>query len=93
MLVAVSPLHPTALAQAERLKAANSLEPAVELIMTPSRREVGQPAADIATRFGEHVTHVLQRGGFAAIVLVGGDGAGAVLDRLGVERIMIDSAI
>jgi uncharacterized protein YgbK (DUF1537 family) len=35
----------------------------------------------------------LEQGRFDAIVLVGGDGAGAVLDRLDVERVMINSLI
>ncbi len=93
VLVAVSSLHPAALAQAKRLQATIQFESAAELIMTPSQREDGQHAAAIATRFGERVAQTLEGGGFDAIVLVGGDGAGAVFDSLGVERIAINSSI
>jgi uncharacterized protein YgbK (DUF1537 family) len=93
VLVAVSSLHPTALEQAARLQAIPELAPALELIMTPMWRGDGQHAAAVATGLAELVAQAWERGGFDAIVLVGGDGAGAVLDRLGVGRVLIGSSI
>jgi uncharacterized protein YgbK (DUF1537 family) len=61
--------------------------------MASSQCEGGLHPVAVAARFSEQVARAWEQGGFDALVLVGGDGAAAVLDRLGVEQIMINSAI
>lgn len=97
VLVAVSSVHPQARRQLERLRERCDEDPDVELLATATERApAGAPAgsaAAIARELADRVSGRLASGGFDALVLVGGDGAAAVLDRLSAERVVIGSAV
>jgi D-threonate/D-erythronate kinase len=95
VLVGVSSLHPVALNSVERLRdtmaARGARErPAVDVITTPATRA---DAAMIAARFGDSVAAQLATAPYDALVLVGGDGAAATLDRVGATAITVHSAL
>ncbi|MFC7530880.1 four-carbon acid sugar kinase family protein [Actinoplanes sp. GCM10030250] len=87
ILVAVSSLHPVALSAVERLRAAR---PAVDVITTPTSRAT---AVATAASFGKRVAHQLTQIPYDAVVLVGGDGAAAVLDHVRADAVTVHSAL
>jgi uncharacterized protein YgbK (DUF1537 family) len=99
VLVVVSSVHPQARQQVERLRERCVLkgDRDVDVITTSSERASGSATAGratvIAEQLADRVADRLARGRFDALVLVGGDGAAAVLDRLQAERVLIGSAI
>jgi uncharacterized protein YgbK (DUF1537 family) len=99
VLVAVSSVHPQARHQVERLRerCLRDGDHDVEVVTTATERApAGTPephATTIARRLAVQVADRLATGRFDALVLVGGDGAAAVLDRLHAERVLIGSAI
>ena len=64
--------------------------PAVDVITTPTARA---DAAAIAAGFGEQVAEQLACTSYDALVLVGGDGAAAALDRIGATAVTVHSAL
>jgi D-threonate/D-erythronate kinase len=99
VLVVVSSMHPQARHQVERLRerCLSDRDHDVDVITTSTERApAGDPtlhATAIARRLADQVADRLATGRFDALVLVGGDGAAAVLDRLHAERLVIGSAI
>jgi D-threonate/D-erythronate kinase len=99
VLVVVSSVHPQARHQVERLRerCAGDGDDDVDVITTPAERAPADAptphATAIARRLADRVADRLATGRFDALVLVGGDGAAAVLDRLHAERVLIGSAI
>jgi uncharacterized protein YgbK (DUF1537 family) len=95
MLIGVSSLHPKARESVERLRTAlasrgKRARPAVDLISTAALRA---DARAIAADFGAQVAERLARASYDTLVLVGGDGAAAALDRAGVDAIRVDAAL
>jgi uncharacterized protein YgbK (DUF1537 family) len=95
VLVVVSSVHPQARQQAERLRMRTSSDGDrdVELVTTPTERAAAGEATALAAQLAEQVADRLAAGRFDALVLVGGDGAAAVLDRLQAQRVRIGSAL
>jgi uncharacterized protein YgbK (DUF1537 family) len=89
LLVAVSSLHPTATAAVNRLRTDQELP--FDVLTTPADR--AGDAAQVAAEFGDNVAKVLLQSEYDALILVGGDGAAAALDRLGVQTIVLHSAL
>ena len=95
ILVGVSSLHPVALSSVEQLRETLAARgapgrPTVDVITTPAARA---DAAAIATGFGERMAQQLAQESYDALVLVGGDGAAATLDRLGATAITVHAAL
>jgi uncharacterized protein YgbK (DUF1537 family) len=95
ILVGVSSLHPIALGSVERLQGAMTTwdahdRPAVDVITTPAARA---DSATIAAGFGQQVAEQLASASYDALVLVGGDGAAAALDRIGATAVTVHSAL
>jgi uncharacterized protein YgbK (DUF1537 family) len=95
ILLGVSSLHPLARESVERLRTAladrgDRARPAVDVISTPAVRS--DPAA-IAADFGDQVAEQVARVSYDALVLIGGDGAAAALDRLGATAITVHAAL
>jgi uncharacterized protein YgbK (DUF1537 family) len=95
ILVGVSSLHPVALRSVERLRDALAASgapgrPTVDVITTPVKRT---DASAIAAAFGEQVAEQLARAPYDALVLVGGDGAAATLDRVGATAITVQATL
>jgi uncharacterized protein YgbK (DUF1537 family) len=65
----------------------------VDVITTGTERAAAGAAPAIASALADEVADRLATGAFDALVLVGGDGAAAVLDRLHAERVLLGSAI
>lgn len=87
VLVAVSSLHPAALDQLGWLRARAAA--GVDVLTTaPEVGEPGVAARDLAAR----VADALATRSYGALVLVGGDGAAAVLERLDADGIDVDGA-
>lgn len=86
ILVAVSSLHPTTAEAVERVR-----ESGVDVLRTPAgpRGDAARTAHD----FGIEVAERLRQNDYDALVLVGGDGAAAVLDRVGATGIALHSAL
>jgi uncharacterized protein YgbK (DUF1537 family) len=96
MLIGISSLHPQARESLERLRRALAQgrkqgRPAVDLISTPALP--ADDAAAIAARLATEVARRIARGSYDTVVLVGGDGAAAALDRLGTEAIRVHAAL
>ncbi|SEP68439.1 Uncharacterized conserved protein YgbK, DUF1537 family [Microlunatus flavus] len=88
VLVAVSSLHPAALDQVGWLR--NLAAAGVDVLTTPPEVVSPQAAArDLAGRVGD----ALATRAYDALVLVGGDGAAAVLDRLEADGVDVDGAV
>lgn len=87
VLVGVSSLHPIALSSLERLRDTRSV---VDVVTTPAARA---DAAAVAAGFGDRVAEQLARASYDALVLVGGDGAAAALDRVGATAVTVHSAL
>jgi uncharacterized protein YgbK (DUF1537 family) len=90
VLIAVSSLHPVTAAQVAHLRHSplaslvDVLTTSTTGIMAPTRA-----AADLADRVEDAVAGQ----NYGAIVAVGGDGAAAILARLGADHVVIDGAI
>jgi uncharacterized protein YgbK (DUF1537 family) len=95
VLVAVSSLHPNALLQLAGLRAflAGHDDLSVEVISSPAERASTGRASEIATQLAVEVADQVRTGAYDALVIVGGDGAAAVLDQLQVEAVQIRSAL
>ena len=91
VLVAVSSLHPDALLQLAGLRTflAGRDDPGVRVISSPAERAVTGRASEIATQLAVEVADQVRTGAYDALVIVGGDGAAAVLDQLQVEAVQI----
>ena len=95
MLIGVSSLHPQARESVERLgkasrRAGSRVRAAVDLIGTGS---AGQMRPSSRRAFGERVAGRIARASYDTLVLVGGDGAAAALDRVGAEAIRVHAAL
>jgi uncharacterized protein YgbK (DUF1537 family) len=94
ILVGVSSLHPVAMESLARLRealaTANPGEPAVDVITTPVERTDTEA---IAAGFGNRVAEQLARARYDALVLVGGDGAAATLNRVGATAIAVHACL
>jgi D-threonate/D-erythronate kinase len=88
ILVGVSSLHPVALGAVERLRATTAA--GVDVVTTPAVRA---DAATVAADFGARVAEQLVQAAYDAVVLVGGDGAAAALDRLGATAVTVHAAL
>lgn len=89
VLVAVSSLHPATAAQLARLTTGR-LAGEVDVLTTTTARTTSDAAvADLAARVGA----ALAGHPYEAVVVVGGDGAAAVLAGLGADRVEIDAAL
>lgn len=89
VLVAVSSLHPATTAQLAWL-VAGPLAGDVDVLTTASTRTTADAAvADLAARVGT----ALRSRPYGAVVVVGGDGAAAVLTGLGADLVEIDAAL
>jgi uncharacterized protein YgbK (DUF1537 family) len=96
ILVAVSSMHPVTAMSVARLRGALTApqalgQPAVDVITAPESRAAS--SAEIAAAFGERVAEQLRRHPYDALVLVGGDGAAATLDRVGATAITVHAAL
>lgn len=95
MLIGVTSLHPQARELVKRLGtavAARGTGPraVVDVIATgPSRAD----AAAVAGSFGERVAERLAGGSYDTVVLVGGDGAAAALQRVGADAIRVHGTL
>jgi D-threonate/D-erythronate kinase len=95
ILIGVSSLHPIALSSVQRLRDVMATSgarerPVVDVITTPAARA---DAATIAAGFGDRVAQQLAKAPYDALILVGGDGAAAALDRAGATAITMHSAL
>jgi uncharacterized protein YgbK (DUF1537 family) len=95
LLVTVSSLHPAALLQLARLRdyLSRCEDHDVQILTGPPERSDAAHATDIATQLAADVAGQLQKSAYDGLVLVGGDGAAAVLDQLQVESVRIYSAV
>jgi uncharacterized protein YgbK (DUF1537 family) len=97
ILVGVSSLHPVARSAVRRLRdatAGGADRPAVHVVTTPTAcAPAGGTAAAVASDFGDRVVAQLARSPYDVLVLVGGDGAAATLDRLGATAVTVHSAL
>ena len=89
LLLAVSSLHPVSAAQLERLRDAPAADH-VDVLTTVRETSTAQAAA---AGLADRVADALSHGSYAALVVVGGDGAAAILARLGADRVEIDGAV
>lgn len=89
ILVGVSSLHPVAQGAARRLRGAPTGS-SVYLLTTPAARG---DAAAVAADFGDRVAEEVARTPYDALVLVGGDGAAAALDRIGATAVAVHAAL
>jgi len=95
ILVGVSSVHPAATQSVQRLRRALAERAAahrttVDVITTPAARN---DAAAIAAAFGNQVADQFMSAPYDALVLVGGDGAAATLDRVGATAITVHAAL
>lgn len=86
ILVAVSSLHPATADQLAPLHPAMGID-----VLTPTERTTVPTVA--AAELAERVAAALTERPYGALVLVGGDGAAAVLAHLGAEYLSIDGTI
>jgi D-threonate/D-erythronate kinase len=95
VLVGVSSVHPAAIRSVQALRSALA-DPAgapratVDVVTTPEART---DAAAVAVSFGDEVAERLLSRPYDALVLVGGDGAAATLDRVGATAITVHAAL
>jgi uncharacterized protein YgbK (DUF1537 family) len=92
ILVGVSSLHPAAMESLARLREALATRggPAVDVISTPVARTDTEA---IAAGFGIRMADQLARARYDALVLVGGDGAAATLERVGAAAIAVHASL
>ncbi|HET9871915.1 MAG TPA: four-carbon acid sugar kinase family protein [Propionibacteriaceae bacterium] len=89
VLVAVSSLHPVTAGQVSRLRSSSDTGPVDVLISGTATTTADEAAADLAAR----VDAALAEHPYSALVIVGGDGAAAILGRVGADHLLIDGAI
>ncbi len=89
-LLAISSLHPVTAGQLHHLRS-HPVADEVDVLTTHAERPTS-PAA-VAASLAERVADALGAHAHDALVLVGGDGAAAVLTRLAVDRILIDGTL
>jgi D-threonate/D-erythronate kinase len=90
ILLAVSSLHPVTTDQL-RLLSTTAQAALVDVLATPSG-EITTPSA-AAAALAERVGAALADPTYGALIIVGGDGAAAILARLSTDRILIDGAL
>ncbi len=90
LLLAVSSRHPVTAAQLLHLDT-HPLADHADVLTTRSEPMTSPAAA--AADLAERVADALRSQAYDALVLVGGDGAAAVLTRLAVDRILVDGSI
>lgn len=88
LLLAVSSLHPASADQLRRLRAASF--PDVDVLTTGTGTVAPRAAA---AELAERVAAALHSRPYEGLVLVGGDGAAAILARLGADGVRIDGAV
>lgn len=94
ILVGVSSLHPVALSALRRLREAPGGGASVHVVTTPAARVPdAHTAAAVAADFGDRVAAQLARSSYDVLVLVGGDGAAAALDRMGATAVTLHSVL
>jgi uncharacterized protein YgbK (DUF1537 family) len=89
VLVAVSSLHPVTRQQVAQLRE----QPSDEVKIMTATRAINVSAAEAAAELADRVAAELRAGHYLAAVLVGGDGAAAILRRLAADRLVVDSMI
>jgi len=89
VLVAVSSLHPVTAAQLEQLRGGPHVSGVDVLTTTTESTTPAAAAAELALRVGT----ALAGGRYEALVVVGGDGAAAILAGLAADSIEIDGAV
>ena len=90
ILLAASSLHPVTTEQL-RLLSTTAQAAHVDVLATPSG-EITTPSA-AAAALAARVTAALADPTYGALIIVGGDGAAAILARLSTDRIVIDGAL
>jgi uncharacterized protein YgbK (DUF1537 family) len=95
ILVGVSSRHPVAVSAVRRLREATAgVATPVHVVTTPAARVPNEhTAAVVAADFGDRVAAQLAQSPYDVVVLVGGDGAAAVLDRIGATAVTVHSAL
>jgi uncharacterized protein YgbK (DUF1537 family) len=90
ILVGVSSLHPVARSAVRRLRDAATLAEgrSVDVVTTPAARA---DTAVVTADFGDRVAAHLAQSSYDVLVLVGGDGAAAALDRIGATAVTVHS--
>jgi uncharacterized protein YgbK (DUF1537 family) len=88
ILIAVSSLHPLTAGQLRQLPADPTS--GIDVVATLTETTTATAAAD---ELAGRVVAALSTRAYAALVVVGGDGAAAILDRLGADQIAVDGAI
>jgi uncharacterized protein YgbK (DUF1537 family) len=89
VLVAVSSLHPVTRQQLEQLRE----KPSDQVKIMTATQAINVSAAEAAAELADRVAAELRAGYYLAAVLVGGDGAAAILRRLAADRLVVDSMI
>jgi D-threonate/D-erythronate kinase len=89
VLVAVSSLHPVTRQQVAQLRE----QPSDQVTIMTATQAVNVSAAEAAVELADRVAPELTTGDYLAAVLVGGDGAAAILRRLAADRVVVDSMI
>jgi D-threonate/D-erythronate kinase len=89
VLVAVSSLHPVTRQQVARLRE----QPSDQVKILTATQAVKVSAAEAAAELADRALAELTTGHYLAAVLVGGDGAAAILRRLAADRVVVDSMI
>ena len=90
VLVAVSSLHPVAIDQVDHLRR-HLGDRQLQILTSTSAANVS--AAGAAAQLADQVAAELATSSYEALVLVGGDGAAAILRRVAASRIVVDSMI
>jgi D-threonate/D-erythronate kinase len=89
VLVAVSSLHPVTRQQVAQLRE----QPSDQVKIMTATQAVNVSAAEAAVDLADRVATELTTSHYLAAVLVGGDGAAAILRRLAADRVVVDSMI
>jgi D-threonate/D-erythronate kinase len=90
VLVAVSSMHPVAIDQVDHLRR-HLGDSQLQILTSTSAANVS--AADAAAQLADQVAAELATSSYEALLLVGGDGAAAILRRVAASRIVVDSMI
>ena len=89
-LLAVSSLHPVTASQLNHMET-SSVADEVDVLTTST--EMTATPLEAATELADRVADALDAQAYDALILVGGDGAAAILARLAVDRIVVDGTI
>ena len=90
VLVAVSSLHPVAVDQVDHLRR-HLGDSQLKILTSTSAANIS--AAEAAAQLADQVAAELASSSYEALVLVGGDGAAAILRRVAASRFVVDSMI